>query len=403
MRATIVALSNLEQTPSVTSETYRMVRVCMLGTITVLPLLILPTMVGALVDHAEFSERAAGWVAGIGSSGGALAAIIIALRIRHLNPRALAVAGLLLLAAADAASAAVNTLPFWAFASIRFLSGVGGAAAYAAVITTIAATLHPERGYGLLMVFQFALSAVGLYALPLVLPVIGAEGMYLGLSGAAVLALLLTGSVLQRASGAGGDEPGIEMHMLLRPAAILVLAAIGLYETANVMHFTYAERIGVSLGLAGERVGEILGLATMLGIPAAFGVVWLSDRAGRLLPILAAVLTSMLALGLLLAPTGALGYGVAMGMLSIAWAFGFPYFQAVEASLDPGGSVVVAGSFLTASAAAVGPALAGSLVGPDGYGPVLLGAIGLYLVVTILMTAALRIARLDARAPQASQ
>lgn len=147
------------------------------------------------------------------------------------------------------------------------------------------------------------------------------------------------------------------------------------------------------LALSNPRIGEILGVATVLGIPGAFGVVWLSDRAGRLLPILATVLASILALTLLLIPTGAIGYGIAMGILSIAWAFGLPYFQAVEANLDPGGSVVVAGGFFTATAAAIGPAFAASLVGPDGYGSVLVVAIVLYVVVIFLMTAAIRIER----------
>ena len=36
-------------------------------------------------------------------------------------------------------------------------------------------------------------------------------------------------------------------------------------------------------------------------------------------------------------------YFLTMTGLSVAWAFGLPYFQAFEARLDPGGSVVVAG------------------------------------------------------------
>jgi len=235
-------------------------------------------MVGALVDYADFSESAAGWVASAGFAGGAGAAILLALRIRHLDPRKLALAGLITIAVADSLSALATKMPLPVFLGLRVVSGVGGATAYAAVMATIAASAMPERGYGIFSVFQFALSAVGLYVLPLVLSDIGVIGMYLGLAAAAVLAIPLFGSVLTREQTAVSTDPAIEIHMLLKPAAILAMLGIGLYEAANTMHFTYAERIGVSFGLADYRIGEILGIATVVGIPAAFGAAWLGDN-----------------------------------------------------------------------------------------------------------------------------
>jgi len=366
-------------------------RLSILGSIAILPLLILPTMVGALVDHAAFTESQAGWVAAVGAMGSAAAAIVIGLRIRHLDPRRIAIAGLITLALSDVASTLVGRIPVWSFLALRALSGLGGSAAYAAVMTSIAAMPKPERGYGIFMVFQFALSALGLYGLPLMLPDIGLGGMYLGLSAAALFALLLTPSVIRRAAQV--EDPSIEIHMLLRPAALLAMLGIGLYETANNMHFTYAERIGVSFSLSGQRIGEILGIATVLGIPAAFGVVWLGDRYGRLLPLTAAVIVSAASLVLLRNGSGTPVYVAAMCALSVAWAFGLPYFQAFEARLDPGGSVVVVGGFFTAAGGALGPALAATVVAPDDYGSVLVVAIAIYFVVTCLMVAASRLGR----------
>jgi hypothetical protein len=274
---------------------------------------------------------------------------------------------------------------------LRVVSGIGGATAYAAVMATIAASDMPERGYGVFSVFQFGLSAVGLYVLPLVLEDIGVIGMYLGLAAAAVLAMPLFGSVLTRGPVAGSSDPAIEIHMLLKPAAILAMLGIGLYEAANTMHFTYAERIGVSFGLADHRIGEILGIATVIGMPAAFGVVWLGNRFGDLLPIMAALLLSIAALVLLMLSSGQGVYIVAMCALSVAWAFGLPYFQSVEARLDPGGSIVVAGGFFTSGGGALGPALAAMLVGGQGYAGVLLAAIGVYVIVAALMSVCLRL------------
>lgn len=375
------------------TETIRFIRASILGSVAILPILILPTMVGALVDYVGFTEAEAGWVAAVGFAGSALGAITVGLRIRHLDPQKLAVLGLFMLTAFDAASMFVSQLPLWLFVTLRFLSGVGGAVAYAAVLTTIAATANPDRGYGIFMVFQFLLSAICLYGLPIALPDIGVPGMYLLMSGAAILSLALRNSVIHR--GATSEDPAIEIHMLVKPAAILAMFGIGFYETANFMHFTYADRIGVSFALSITRIGEILGFASLLGIPSALAVVWLGDRFGELRPILFALLLSIGSLAWLLIPGGTSTYVIAMSILGFAWAFGLPYFYAVEARLDPGGSVVVAGGFFTSCGSVAGPSLAATFVTPSQYNNVLIAAIGIYVLVICLITLCVRIAARD--------
>ena len=119
----------------------------------------------------------------------------------------------------------------------------------------------------------------------------------------------------------------------------------------------------------------------------------MGDRYGRLVPLTAAVIVSAASLVLLLNGSGTPVYVAAMCALSVAWAFGLPYFQAFEARLDPGGSVVVVGGFFTAAGGALGPALAATVVAPDDYGSVLMVAIVIYFVVTCLMVAASRLGR----------
>jgi len=346
-------------------------------------------MVGALVDYAGFTEAEAGWVAAVGFAGSALAAMLVGLRIQHFDPRKLAVLGLIILTLFDAASTLVSQLPVWLFVTLRFMSGVGGAVAYAAVMTTIAATNNPERGYGIFMVFQFGLSAVLLYGLPLVLADIGVVGMYLAMAAAAVCSLLLKSSVIHRAAAV--EDAAIEMHMLIKPASILAMVGIGLYETANFMQYTYADRIGVGFGLTDYEIGETLGFSSLIGIPAALTVVWLGDRFGQLAPLTVALLLSIAALFGLLFPSGTITYVAAMGAFGFAWAFGLAYFYAIEARIDPGGSVVVVGGFFTATGSMAGPALAATLVAPQGYDNVLAAAIAVYSLVWCVMALAVYI------------
>jgi MFS family permease len=365
------------------SETNRVIRLSILGSVAILPVLILPAMVGALIDYAAFTESEAGWLAAAGFAGSAIGAVVTGLRIRHFDPAKLAFGGLIALAIFDALAALVAIMPVELFVVLRFMSGLSGAVVYAAVMASIAATANPERGYGIFMVLQFGLSAIGLYGLPYVLPIIGAVGMYLGLAAAALLSLLLAKSVVHREAAI--EEPAIEIHMLMRPAAILAMLGIGLYESANFMQYTYAERIGITFNLSHVEIGEVLGIASLLGVPAALLVVWIGDRFGQLGPLLVAIAASVIAHLMLYAPDGPASFAIAVFMLGMAWAFGLAYFYAFEARLDPGGSVIVVGGFFTASGSVAGPALAAALVQPDDFRVVLASAIGLYCAAAILV------------------
>ena len=372
------------------SEAIRVIRLSILGSVGIMPILILPTMIGALIDYTGFSESEAGWIAAAGFTGSALGAIAVGLRIRHLDPQKLAVVGLLILGIFDAASALVSHLPVWIFVALRLVSGLGGAMIYAAVVASLASTKNPERGFGVFMVLQFGLSAVGLYGLPYVLPSIGVVGMYLILGAFAFAALTLRDSVVHREEAA--VEAAIEIHTLMKPTALLIMFGIGLYETANFMQYTFSERIGIGFGLSNFEIGEALGIASLLGVPAALIVVWIGDRFGQLRPLLVAIIMSVIAHVLLLMPTGAVSYYLAVYTLGAAWAVGLAYFYAIEARLDPGGSIVVVGGFFTSCGSVAGPALAATLVRPEEFGGVIAAAMGIYVVAGILATVSVFVA-----------
>jgi MFS family permease len=374
----------------------RTVLLSFLGSISLMPLLVLPVMVGSFVDYLALSDSEAGYVASAGFLGGATAAIVISLRIHHMDLRRMAYAGLGLMVVADGGSIAAAQMPFWLFVILRFLSGIGGAAAYASVMGSFAGWRQPDRAYGLFMAIQFAFSAVGLYGLPWILPQTGVAGILVLFTVLDVLALFLVTHLPTVAERSGkGIKATVEWRVIFAATSILCLIAIGTFEAANMASFTYADRIGVSFGLEGEEIGLVLGVATMLGIPAGFGVYFVGSRFGRFKPIMVAILVQVGALILLLSGGGQSSYVLAMCLLAPCWGFALPYFQAIEARIDPGGSVVVAGGFATSFGGFVGPAVAASLVSAGNYESLIITAgVSLFVVIALMRVVTFRMGRL---------
>lgn len=364
----------------------RTVHIALVGCVSIMPLLVLPVMVGAFVDAMGLGERDAGLLASAGFLGAAAAALILAFRIHHLDLRRMTVLGLVIMVAADGASIAAAALPLYVLVALRFISGAAGAAVYGGVMSAYAAWREPDRAYGLFMALQFAVSGAGLFLLPMAIPHLGVAGIFALFTlldlGALVLARALPDNV-ERAGRIVGDK--LEWQIIFTLTALACLLAIGLYETAQMAHFTYIERIGVAVGLDAGQIGLALGLSSLLAIPAAFAVTWIGSRFGYFIPIAAATLVQVLSVALLMRADSFADYLLITCLFAMGWAFVLPYFQAIEARIDPGGSVVVAGSFATGAAGFIGPAGAAMLVMPGDYWRMLM-AILVSLLVVIAMT-----------------
>jgi predicted MFS family arabinose efflux permease len=366
-----------------------------LGCISLLGLLILPLVVGGLVDELGFSERDAGLLSSASFLGAASVALALSFRIHHLDLRRLALIGLLGMAVGDGFSAAAAHLPVEAVIAARFLSGAASGALYGAVMASFAAHPRPDRSYGIFMALQFAVSGAALFLLPPLMPALGVTGVFTGFAGAAVLGLALLPSLSsgtrERAVDADTRSPvvSVEWRLILAPTALLCLLAYGSFEAAAMGQFAYIERIGVHLGLTPEQLGVSLGVASLVGIPGALAVTALGDRFGYFLPIAGVASAQLVVMLWLLRADGFAAYFVIACVYSIGWAFVLPYFQALCARIDPRGSVVVAGGFATGMAGFLGPAGAALLVRPGDYSLMIAGICAVLvfvIVVTFVVT-----------------
>jgi predicted MFS family arabinose efflux permease len=351
-----------------------------IGIVTLMPLLVLPAMVGVLVDEASLTESLAGWVASVNFIGAAVISLILAFRMHHIDLRKTATIAMAFAAVGDAVSAYAAS-PTSGFLVIRFCAGLATGAAYVAVVSSFPRFDNYERGYGVFITLQFIVSGLGLYLLPVFSESLGVTGMYLLFAGFDLLALLLARHLPGRASVDGTDtEQPSELSVLFAGATILAMLGFGVFEAANTAQFTYIERAGVSFDLSAQQIGIALLVASLIGIPGAFTIVVVGQRFGTIGPLTFGMGIAIVGLLILVAADTFGWYLVAGCFLGFSWAFCLPYIQTLLAVLDPNGSAIAAGASSATIGGAVGPGLAAVVVGAGDYDRVFQMAIVLFLI-----------------------
>lgn len=359
-----------------------------IGTVTLMPLLVLPAMIGVLVDNAGMSEQWAGWSASANFMASAVIGLLIALRVHHLNLRRLSTWALTFAIVADLASGltAGSTTIFFA---ARIVAGIMLGATYVAVISSFARYDGFERGFGIYVTLQFTVSGLGLYVVPVYADQMGAMGLF---GGFAVLDLLALGFArflpAERADVGGDSESRNELKILLRLTAIMAILGFAAFEAANNAQFTYIERFGVFLGASDQQIGFSLLIASLMGIPGAFSIVVIGHRFGTRGPLAFGIAIAMTGLAILLFANSYVAYFIGSCCMGFSWAFCLPFIQSFLASIDRKGSAIAAGTSLSTLGSAIGPGLAAVVVADNAYGNVFMLSIGLFVVTLLLFMAA---------------
>ena len=363
-----------------------------IGTATLMPLLVLPAMIGVLVDNAGMSEQWAGWSASANFLASAIVGMLIALRVHNLNLRELSIWALSIAVVADLVSGltAGSTMIFFA---ARIVAGVMLGAAYVAVVSSFARYDGFERGFGLYVTLQFTVSGLGLYVVPVYADQMGAMGLF---GGFAVLDLLALGFARFLPSAKADDKAGHdgkaespnELKILLGLSAIMAILGFAAFEAANNAQFTYIERFGVFLGVSDQRIGFSLLIASLIGIPGAFSIVVIGHRLGTLGPLVFGITIALVGVATLLFANSYVAYFFGSCCMGFSWAFCLPFIQSFLATIDRKGSAIAAGTSLSTLGSAIGPGLAAVVVADSAYGNVFMLSIGLFVVTLLLFIVA---------------
>jgi len=359
-----------------------------IGTVTLMPLLVLPAMIGVLVDNAGMSEQWAGWSASANFMASAVIGLLVALRVHHLNLRRLSTWALTFAIAADLASGftAGSTTIFFA---ARIVAGIMLGATYVAAVSSFARYDGFERGFGLYVTLQFIVSGLGLYVVPVYADQMGAMGLFGGFAVLDFLALGFTRLLpSEKADDSADSESPNELNILLGLTAIMAILGFAAFEAANNAQFTYIERFGVFLGVSDQQIGFSLLIASLVGIPGAFSIVVVGQRFGTLGPLVFGISIAMVGLTTLLYANNYAAYFFGSCCMGFAWAFCLPFIQSFLATIDRKGSAIAAGTSLSTLGSALGPGLAAVVVADNAYGNVFMLSIGLFVVTLLLFVVA---------------
>ena len=358
--------------------TTRIWAIALVGCIAILPVLLGPIILGVLVDFGGFSDRAAGFTSGFGAIGSVTVAIICALNMHRLPLRRLATLGMATAAITSIAAAFIYEQREL-FYLMRGLGALGDGACYAAVMASYARERNSERCYGLFMMLQFGLAAVGLYVLPTWLPDMNVTQMFLGF---AVLKLAALALAIQLPDSAA-DAEGItlkadEWRLIIAVPALAGLALLCFFEASNTGTDVYMERVAVSIGLTDAEIGSSLSIASLMGVPGAFAILWLGKRLGHQAPIWMGLTVGAVSLYLVLAADDYTNFILWASIHSATWAFTLPYIQSFLADMDPGGAVVAAGSVASGAGGGLGPSATAMLVTAQDYSGIMIVGLGAY-------------------------
>ena len=95
----------------------------------------------------------------------------------------------------------------------------------------------------------------------------------------------------------------------------------------------------------------------------------LNSRSSHRIPLVLAIVAQLISLALLMR-TDTTSYSIGAVVYSLAWAFAVPYLYSLVAGLDESGRLIVLAPAAQAVGAAVGPAVAASLLNGVAYAPV---------------------------------
>jgi predicted MFS family arabinose efflux permease len=328
--------------------------IVILGMVNIAILYVAPVLIGAMVEVVGFTEAKAGYVISAELLGMLLATFPALYYVKRISWRKGVLSALIFMICFGLISASTET--FQALLISRFLFGLAAGFSMAICLSIIGLTSDPDRTFGFWVTGQLIMGALGLFVLPTLFPTWGFGFVYTLTIPLTILLIFMLRFLPNRGREEPKDKEENQQPILLW--AVAGLLSIFVYYTGQFGVWAYIDRIGSSVGLGQESIGESLGLATIIGIGGSLGAAMLSSRFGRLLPIAIGVTLSIIAMTIFLNDFSAKQFLIAACIFNSMFNFVLPYLMACVAAVDMTGKLIILTSVSSSAGLAAGPALA---------------------------------------------
>lgn len=340
-----------------------------------------PGFVQGLVEFYGFSEQQAGYIASAEIWGLALTTVVLALGGHNYSWQRIFRLSIVLFVLGNLASTATDEL--YAFSVLRFITGLGSGGLVSLTFTIIGLTRLPDRNFGLLIMGVLTYGALGLWAFPAALSLVGLKGIiiFFAIFGASGW-LCLSHVPDSGEEHLQVEEDAVDLGGTFRVLAILAMFT---YFFAQGVIWAYLFLIGLNGGVDEQGVANGLMISQFLGIAGAFVAAMAGRRFGRAWPLAIGVLGGAAVLTALFGEFTAAVYAVTVCVYNFAWNMTHPYLLGAMASFDRHGRVVVYAVAAQMLGLAVGPAFAASLLGDGNYDRVIIAGMLLFALSYVLI------------------
>ena len=348
---------------------------------------IMPAIVDGLIQALGYTNQQAGAVASANVYGAAAGALLVVFLIRLINWRLASLLFLLGLICIDLAS--LYALAPGALAAVRFVHGFVGGMLVGTGFSVIARTEQPDKTFGVLLFVQFGLGGLGVMFIPGLVPEFGTRILFFSLVAFSAITLLMLPflpayEIDQARSTEGGTKPIRWLPLCL------TLAALFLFQSANMGLFAYIIGLGEHYGLNQDYITNVLGISAWLGLLGAGLVILISDRFGYFWTLLVGIGLTTIANWALQYSDLPLVFFTANALVGITWAFSISYLLGLASRFDASGQMAALGGFASKMGLASGPAAAALMMGADDYELIVRAAVGALLICALTVVAPAR-------------
>ena len=351
-------------------------------------IILMPLIVGGLVDSYGFSEQQAGVIATGEGIGLVLGLLTAALWVRSVTWRLALLVGLTTYAALNFGSPLVDGHA--GILVLRFLSGFVGGGVFAIVVAALGDNREPDRAFGIAQAVQgLVMGALFAWA-PSLMSDSGINSLFYLMAILALTTMIFVPQFPRRGvvdaapvpSDSAGDPPSsapILLYLGLFGGFAYYLAVFGFWG--------FIERMGIRAGLEESTIGYALGISQLAAICGALLAAGAAQRFGRFLPLLIALVGQLWVLWVLVGQFSAWAFYAGACAYQGLYVMATSYQLGVIAHLDSKGKFIVVMTALQGLGAALGPSIAAALIDDGAYSGInaaaaltLTASLGLFLV-----------------------